>query len=167
MARFNREDSRTVLPQLEKELREHETETKELKEELQGLKNKIAELTKGAYTATVSDFFTFNSGWSLSGDFYAMRREHTIMFRMNVKSSSDISVPASGDITNITIGTVKSGWRPPFMVNWTSMAGAFATGYITATGTLIMGFCEGTGTARTISAGTVFYISCVYITENI
>lgn len=153
MARFNREDARTTLPQLEKEVKE--------------LREQVGNLTKRNFTSNIDDFMEFESDWSLVSDFYAMRFGHFVMFRMIITSSSNISVPASGNITDITIGTVKPKWRPPFVTSWFSYGAEFAIGYLNSAGAFTMAFCDGTGTARTISAGTTFSLTGGYMFENI
>lgn len=172
MTRFNREDSRTVLPQLESVLRNHESEIKTHENEIRSADERltVAETELDAFnivsTTTISDFITFESGWSLDGNnFYAVKYGRVVMVRMNLKYSSDISVPASGNITDITIGTIKQGWTPFTTTTWQTWGNnaGMAHGYYGAGGGMIMCSCEGTGTARTISAGSVFNITGIYI----
>ena len=175
MTRFNREDSRTVLPQLESVLREHENEIKTHENEIRSADERltVAESELDAFnivsTTTVSDFITFESDWSLdSTGFYAVRYGKIAMFRMYIKSSSDISVPASGNITDIQIGTITLDWRSVMVSVWQTWGNnaGMARGYHASDGKMYMTSCEGTGTARTISAGSVFNTMGIYLLLN-
>lgn len=175
MTRFNREDARTVLPQLEKELREHENEIKAHENEIRSADERltVAETKLDAFnivsTTTISDFITFENDWSLDGTgFYAVRYGKIAMFRMYIKSSSDISVPASGNITDIQIGTIKPEWRSVMVSGWQTWGNnaGMARGYHASNGEMYMSSCEGTGTARTIAAGSVFNTLGIYLLLN-
>lgn len=78
---------------------------------------------------------------------------------------SAISVPASGNVTNVTVGTLVSGKRP-----WVQAYGksggdsAGAAWYnVNTNGLVTLGACEGTGAARSIAKGTTFNLYAVYM----
>lgn len=81
------------------------------------------------------------------------------------KNKNAISVPVSGNITNIVIGTLVSGKRPKISTGaYSDGDGAGASWYNIATGgNITLGACESTGVARTIAAGTTFNVRATYI----
>lgn len=76
-----------------------------------------------------------------------------------------ISVPPTGNIDNIEIGTFVSGKRPAIATVAISKGDVAGQAWynIADTGILTLTAMEGTGTTRTIAAGTEFYISATYI----
>lgn len=78
---------------------------------------------------------------------------------------ADLSVPASGNITNLTVGTLADAFRPA-MVGAGQSYGDNAGQcwyYLSAGGEIQLGAVEGTGAARTIAAGTTFNCCLTYI----
>ena len=104
-------------------------------------------------TSTLSDFFTANTTNATinSGSFAKWGKIGYFVLSWTPKA--DISVNASGNITNIEIGTFKSGYRPCARAHPTSdgdNAGA-AFYNIQTNGILSVGAYDSTGSARTIS----------------
>lgn len=84
---------------------------------------------------------------------------------INWTNKAAITVPASGNISNVTIGTVAEGLRPAILTaahSYGDSAGA-AWYYVSPNGTVQLGAMEGTGTERTIAANTTFNLLCTYI----
>ena len=83
------------------------------------------------------------------------------------KYSSAISVPISGNITNVTVGTLDAKYRPSIEVglrsNANSTAGA-AWGYLKTDGSIVLGALDGWGTAaRSLAANTVINLGGTWI----
>lgn len=87
------------------------------------------------------------------------------MVTVNWKNVSDISVPASGNITNLVIGTLVEGVRPAITTDGESHGdnAGQARYYINKSGTVQLGSVEGTGAARTIAAGTTFNMHAQFL----
>lgn len=87
------------------------------------------------------------------------------MVTVNWKNESDISVPASGNITNLVIGTLVEGVRPAITTDGESHGdnAGQARYYINKSGTVQLGSVEGTGAARTIAAGTTFNMHAQFL----
>ena len=76
-----------------------------------------------------------------------------------------ITVPANGNIANVTVGTLVAGKRPVyFKAAHSNGDGAGQQWYgITAAGVVTLRALEGTGSQRTVAAGTTLSISAVYL----
>lgn len=76
-----------------------------------------------------------------------------------------ISVPANGNISNFNVGTLASGYRPAYAyAGWSKGDNAGAAWYGVSTGGVIyLAACEGTGTARSIAAGTTFEFYSTFV----
>lgn len=87
------------------------------------------------------------------------------MVTVNWKNESDISVPASGNITNLVIGTLVEGVRPAITTDGESHGdnAGQARYYINKSGTVQLGSVEGTGAARTIAAGSTFNMHAQFL----
>ena len=117
-----------------------------------------------ATTTTRSDVMDAGTGITITG-FSAARFGKMASLFFQWSYSSAITVPANGNIGDIVIGTLKTGWLPYAEVHGTSSgdgAGA-AWYYITSNGNVEIGACEGTGAQRTISANTSFDFGITYI----
>ncbi len=103
----------------------------------------------------VTDIITAASGISIS---YAglVKWGNVLSLRLIYTYSSDISVPANGNITDILVGTLVEDFCPVILTAWQSYGdnAGIAMGYIGDTGNVYIGSFEGTGSARTIAAGT-------------
>jgi len=76
-----------------------------------------------------------------------------------------ITVPANGNIANVTVGTLVDGKRPVyFKAAHSNGDGAGQQWYgITAAGVVTLRALEGTGSQRTVAAGTTLSVSAVYL----
>lgn len=118
------------------------------------------------YTTNASNVIDLASGISASAVNFA-RFGKLAQVYIRWSSSSAISVPAHGNIGNITIGTLKTGRRPLLRTVWTTVGdeAGQAFGDVQSNGTINLGACEGTGTSRTINAGTYFVTGAMYILQ--
>lgn len=101
---------------------------------------------------TNNQIITIGSNFTLIGTYYAQWGK-LAMLQVVVALKADLSVPASGNITDKTVGTVASGKTPRFATvvrSWGNNSGA-AWGYLNNAGALVLCAVEGTGAARTIS----------------
>ena len=74
------------------------------------------------------------------------------------------NVPANGNISNITVGTLNSNFTPCMTMGaWSSGDQAGAAWYNITGGVVALGACEGIGTSYTIAAGTEFRLFTTYI----
>lgn len=118
----------------------------------------------GTTSSAIAQVCTAASGITISS-IYAIVTGNVVQLRIAFSRSSDISVPATGNITNFNVCTVLSGFRPYLLTPMTSYgdnAGP-AFGYIGSDGTIALGAAEGTGAARTITAGTRIDLGATYV----
>lgn len=87
------------------------------------------------------------------------------MISITWKNVESISVPADGNIANVVVGTLLAGLRPAIITDAHSHGdSAGSADYrIEADGTIQLGGVNGTGSARTIAAGTTFNLFAQYI----
>lgn len=87
------------------------------------------------------------------------------MLQVTFTNKSAISVPASGNITNVEIGTLASGKRPA--ISCAPVSEGDGAGivhyYINSAGSVKVCGCDSRGAAYTIAAGTTFYLYATYI----
>ena len=112
---------------------------------------------------TASNFVTAASGYTIS-----VARIVTCgkiaQFVLSISSSSAMNISASGDVTNFTCATLKTGYRP--LIN--AAFGAYgdynsACGLLRPDGSVrVCGF-QPQDAAHTIAAGTAFTVVCTYI----
>ena len=116
--------------------------------------------------ATGTNAFSANSSTATLVDASLLKFGRVVLVRIRYKLKSALSVPASGNITNVTVGTIAAGYCP---AQWT---GGYSVGddagaawhSIAADGVVTLGACEGTGSARSISTDTVFVCTATYLT---
>lgn len=116
------------------------------------------------YTTTVSDIIVASSATTIASASY-VRWGKVAMIYINWTNKNAITVPATGNITNVVVGTIVEGKRPKFATSAHSYgdnAGA-AWYYMDSTGAVHLGACEGTGASRTIAAGQSFQACHTYI----
>ena len=118
-------------------------------------------------SSTASDVITASSGVTISGAAYSKWGRICTLW-VNFKLTSDLSVPASGNMTDKTIGTLKEAIRPVRQTGaWTIGDNAGAAWFsVESDGTVTLCACEGTGSARTITAGSVFNMRASFMTLN-
>lgn len=122
-------------------------------------------MTLSNNTTTVTDFFTVDSSVATiqSGHYAQYGKVAELVIYWTNKNA--ISVPTSGNIDNITIGTLKTGKRPVMST------GAYSHGdnagqawyVIPDTGAIQLAALEGSGSSRTIAAGTWFSLHATYL----
>ena len=125
----------------------------------------------GTYTQTsaTGDIITMNTSNATLTTAQMVRRGNLIQLFIQFTNKNAISVPANGNITNITIGTMPAGLRP--LTNYASIhsigdgAGPAWAHVNGSTGVLQLAAMEGTGTARTVAAGSIFYLTGMYFVE--
>ena len=109
---------------------------------------------------TTNSLFTFTN-------FRFVRSGRVAMLSFDWSYSFTISVPATGNITDLQIGTLREGFRPATIAHPVSNGNGVGPAWyhISTGGALILCAVEGTGTAQTIAANTTFNFACTYITE--
>lgn len=86
------------------------------------------------------------------------------MLHVNYKTLSAISVPANGNITNIDIGTLDSGFRPKLITSGNAGGtGQLASYTIGAGGLIQLAALDARNAAYTLPAGTTFDFNATYI----
>lgn len=116
-------------------------------------------------TAVAANVVTANSGVTTIDSAQARRWGKVCQLYINWKNVAAITVPASGNISNVTVGTVAEGLRPAILTaahSYGDSAGA-AWYYLNSQGNISLGAMEGTGVERTIAAGTTFNFLCTFI----
>lgn len=116
-------------------------------------------------TTTVSQIITANTTNVTITSASYVQFMHLAMVYIRFTNKAAISVPASGNITNLQVGTLVSGKRPAILCTPHSTGDeAGAAWYnLTSAGVLALGAVEGTGAARTIAAGQTFSLAATYI----
>lgn len=124
-------------------------------------------LNAANYESTASNICTAASGVTFN-NVGAIKWGRVCMIAISFKFTTDLSVPASGNIANRTVCTLKTKYLPSMSTGlWSTGDEAGAAWYNTdSSGVITLGACEGTGTARTITAGTNFVIRATYISSN-
>lgn len=124
-------------------------------------------LNTANYESTASSICTAASGVTFNS-VGAIKWGRVCMIAISFKFTTDLSVPANGNITNRTVCTLKTKYLPSMSTGlWSIGDEAGAAWYNTdSSGVITLGACEGTGAARTITAGTNFTIRATYICNN-
>lgn len=123
--------------------------------------------TTTAAGTEVSDFIAKESNVNVT---YAAsaRWGGIVTFAINFSLTNNITVPASGILSSqITIGTLVGDYHPAVAHQWSTYGSnaGFASGYIDETGLMKMVYCNGTGSQRTINAGSVFNVRTVMVLD--
>lgn len=123
--------------------------------------------------AAVSDIIIPNSGWTID---YAgvIQYGNVVSLGINATYSSDISINATGNITNIKIGQLVERFRPWMATNWQSFGdnAGFASGIIygglhtTEPGSIFLCAMDGRGTTYTVTAGSIIHIRATLILQG-
>ena len=106
-----------------------------------------------AQSSSYSTYFTPASGITVNWFGYSSWGK-VVCVVMSWKSSSAISVPADGNITDKDIGTFASSIRPPMEIHGVSSGDPQCWYWFGTNGVLKVGAFEGNGAARTIAANT-------------
>lgn len=117
-------------------------------------------------TTTATDFFEVSSSVATVSSGRCRKFGKVVYVFLTWTNKNAITVPDHGNIANITIGTLKSGYRPhtdSTGISYGDNAGQqwYA---IRTTGVIELSACEGTGTQRTIAAGSTFRCMATFIT---
>lgn len=135
----------------------------------------VTELNKAAWTTalgldvistdTIANIITVNSDNATISSARYRQYGKVAQVQIDWKNVNAISVPASGNISNVQIGTLVSGKRPSTYSNGTSAGDSAGQAWynINLSGVISLGACEGTGAARTIAAGTTFNFYSTFI----
>lgn len=122
-------------------------------------------LNADIFTSGVADIITANStNATISSASY---RQYGKVAQIYIvwKNVNAISVPADGNVTNLIVGTLVSGKQPGITSCAVSKGdnGGQAWYAVDTGGQIHLTACEGTGTSRTIAAGTQFEIFATFI----
>lgn len=115
-------------------------------------------------TTAVANIISAKSGITITAANFASYGK-VAQLVIDFKYDTAITVPANGNITNVTVGTLVSGKRPVyFEAAHSNGDGAGQQWYgITSGGVITLRALEGTGAQRTIAADTSFTLSATYI----
>lgn len=108
-------------------------------------------------TSTLADFFT-EDGCTVTAC-NAMRWGSMAFIRFSYRLNSALTVPSNGDITDVTLGKLKIGWRPFDMTNVILDQTRIIIGDVSSNGDVIARSANSRGTSYTIDANAVLYAS--------
>lgn len=108
-------------------------------------------------TNTLSDFFT-EDGCTVTAC-NAMRWGSMAFIRFSYRLNSALTVPSNGDITDVTLGKLKIGWRPFDMTNVILDQTRILIGDVDYNGDVKVRSANSRGTSYTIDANAVLYAS--------
>ncbi len=119
------------------------------------------------YTTTVSDVITASSNATISSVSFC-RWGRLCMLMVYWSNKSAISVPANGNISNLTIGTLTNRAKPYHRIHPVSdgdNAGA-AFYNMDSSGSLTVGAFDSRGAAYTIAAGSTHRLAITYLADS-
>lgn len=122
-------------------------------------------LASATRTSTIANIISVNSTNATIVEASYAQYGKVAQVYIQWKNKKAITVPAHGNITNISIGAIVSGKRPYVVTGAQSqgdLAGA-AWYNIQPNGNIELGAVEGTGASRTIAANSAFYLLATYI----
>ena len=97
----------------------------------------------------------------------AVRCSNIVQIYIKWKNKSAITVPATGNITNVLVGTILFDYLKPTILTAAhsngDLAGGAAWYTIHPNGEIYLGACDATGAQRTIAANSEFSIMATYI----
>lgn len=108
-------------------------------------------------TSTLSDFFTEDACTVTACN--AMRWGDMAFIRFSYRLNSALTVPSNGDITDVTLGNLKVGWRPFDMTNVILDQTRIIIGDVDSNGDVKARSANSRGTSYTIDANAVLYAS--------
>lgn len=108
-------------------------------------------------TSTLSDFFT-EDGCTVTAC-NAMKWGDMAFIRFSYRLNSTLTVPSNGDITDVTLGKLKVGWRPFDMTNVILDQTRIIIGDVDSSGDVKARSANSRGTSYTIDANAVLYAS--------
>lgn len=106
----------------------------------------------GLNVVTTKPTITAASGITIYSSYFE-RQGNVVCFMISFYYSSAISVPANGNIANIQVATVATGYRPVHEIGLQSHGddAGQAWGRFNTNGVIYLGAFEGTGSARTVT----------------
>ena len=115
-------------------------------------------------TTTVTEIITPSQTVTITAANYAQWGK-VAQLVIDFTYNAPITVPAGGNITNVEVGTLVDGKRPVyFKAAHSNGDGAGQQWYgITAAGVVTLRALEGTGSQRTVAAGTALTLSATYL----
>jgi len=119
----------------------------------------------GTSATDIAKVISAASGITIVNAYYA-KWGRVVQLYISWQRSTDVSVPASGNISNVTVGTLASELRPKMTTFGHSNGDDAGAAWYTignAAGNIVLGACESTGAARTIAAGSTFRFGATYI----
>ena len=108
-------------------------------------------------TSTLADFFT-EDGCTVTAC-QAIKWGNIAFIRFSYRLNSALTVPSNGDITDVTLGTLKIGWRPADMTNVILDQTRILIGDVDNSGAVKARSANSRGTSYTIDANAVLYAS--------
>lgn len=125
----------------------------------------LADFSTTSKTTTVSSVITVNSTNATISSANFVKCGRVAQIYINWKNKKSISVPASGNVTNYSVGTLVSGKRPSIVTAAQSQGDGIGSAWysINTSGAVSLTFCESTGKARTIAANSTFNLCATYI----
>lgn len=122
-----------------------------------------SEFPTAVHTSTIANIITAATDITIiEAEVYTYGK--LCQLRIRWKYGQDKNVPANGNISNITVGTLNSAFRPCMTMGaWSSGDQAGAAWYNITGGVVALGACEGIGSSYTIAAGTEFRLFTTYI----
>lgn len=116
---------------------------------------------------SLSDLISVSSANATLIEGGGVRFGKTVQIYIKWKTVNAITVPASGNITNILVGTILLDYLKPILLTAAhsngDLAGGAAWYTIHPTGEIYLGACDATGAQRTIAADSEFSIMATYI----
>lgn len=106
--------------------------------------------------------FTRNTTNTTAATLTARRWGKVCQINLSVTPKNNITVTAAGNITDTPLGTMPEGWRPAINAFWRVASGR-AKGTINTAGAVTWTAGDATGASYTISGGTAFVLSSVYL----
>lgn len=108
-------------------------------------------------TNTLSDFFV-EDGCTVTAC-NAMRWGDMAFIRFSYRLNSALTVPSNGDITDVTLGTLKIGWRPFDMTNVILDQTKIIIGDVDVNGAVKARSANSRGSSYTIDENAILYAS--------
>lgn len=121
----------------------------------------ISDALSSVTTTTLSDFMT-ESGCTVTAC-SAKRWGDVAFIRFSYRLNSSLTVPSNGDVTDVTLGTLKVGWRPLDMTNVILDQTRILVGDVGNNGVIQIRSANSRGTSYTIDENAVLYASMFLI----
>ena len=117
----------------------------------------------GNSAGTVTNAVTADTGFSITDSTIVQSRGVASLQVNFTRTGSDISVGATGDIANLTIGTISNANLRPITITAVSSSnqGRVLTGYVSTFGNIVI--CAVGGTSDIVT-GTAMSLGCTYLT---